>query len=243
MGASYEQRTEARKEADLMAIDLQRAAGILEEVATLWRRAELYGHQPSSSAPASLQDAARSLADAVRALTDAGSEDHPALAFSAVVQLAALQSNAALSAAVTGGHLGDAEMWAAIQDILLQAGNHLWSLISHLAKTGEMPLAEDLTARRVAPETRGRPPQPAPPTATPGESQRALAVQRDAIDALPEADVRRLLVLIGGMDPAALHRAATTYTETFCTVAEMKASVAALQPVALIVPPHYLEDS
>jgi hypothetical protein len=38
--------------------------------------------------------------------------------------------------------------------------------------------------------------------------------------------------LIGGTDPAALQRAAATYTEMFCAVADLKASVAALQPVA-----------
>ena len=58
--------------------------------------------------------------------------------------------------------------------------------------------------------------------------------QRTAIDALPEIELRRLLSLIGGMDPAALQRAAAAYTETFCAVAEMKASVAALRPVALL---------
>jgi hypothetical protein len=39
-------------------------------------------------------------------------------------------------------------------------------------------------------------------------------VQRAVIDALPEIDVRRLLVLIGGVDPAPLQRAAA-YTDMF----------------------------
>lgn len=47
---------------------------------------------------------------------------------------------------------------------------------------------------------------------------RALAAQYEAIDALPEAEMRRLLKLIGGTNPAALQRAAATYTETFCAV-------------------------
>ena len=62
---------------------------------------------------------------------------------------------------------------------------------------------------------------------------RALAAQYEAIDALPEAELRRVLRLIGGTDPAALQRAAATYTETFCAVPQVKASVAALRPLAL----------
>jgi hypothetical protein len=54
-----------------------------------------------------------------------------------------------------------------------------------------------------------------------------LAVQRTASDALPGTELRRLLCRIGGMDPAALQRAATIYTETFAA-GSMQASVAAL---------------
>ncbi len=71
------------------------------------------------------------------------------------------------------------------------------------------------------------------PAADSGEACRALAVQCEAIDALPEAELRRLLKLIGGADPSALRRAAATYTETFCAVPQAKASVAALRPLAL----------
>lgn len=67
-------------------------------------------------------------------------------------------------------------------------------------------------------------------------------MQRAAIDALPEAELRRLLLLIGGMDPEALQRAAATYTETFSAVAEMKGCVAALRPLALPVPCGDLQD-
>jgi hypothetical protein len=66
-----------------------------------------------------------------------------------------------------------------------------------------------------------------------------LAIQRAAIDALPESELRRLLVLIGGLDPAALQRAAAVYTETFSAMAEMTSSVAALRPVALALPGNY----
>ncbi len=81
------------------------------------------------------------------------------------------------------------------------------------------------------------------PAADPGAARRVLALQSQAIDELPEAELRRLLKLIGGMDPAALQRAAATYTEMFCAVAQVKASVAALRPVALAVPYDYPQDS
>lgn len=243
MSGSHDERAAARKDADLMVTDLMSVSGVLEEVATLWRRAGLFGQEAPSGSLGNLRRAARGLADTVRALPDADCGQHQALAFSAVTQLAALENNAALAAAATGDrHPGDAAMWAAIQGRLHQAGKHLWSLISHLAETGETPLTEDVTARRDAPMMRGRPPRPQPPAAESGEARQALAMQRDAINALPEVDLRRLLDLIGGMDPAALQRAAATYTEMFCAVAEMQASVAALRPVALAAPCNYPQD-
>ena len=217
-----------------MATDLSRVSGLLEEVATLWRRAQLYGQQSSPIAPGSLQDAARSLADALRLLPDADSGEHPALAFAAVAQLAALESNAARSAAMTAErHLGDAGIWAAVEGALLQVGKRLWSLITCLAEIGEPRLAEGPAAGRRALATWATPSLPA---AGSRETRQALATQRAAIDALPEVELRRLLVLIGGIDPAALQLAAAIYTETFSAVAEMKGSVAALRPLALAKP-------
>jgi hypothetical protein len=90
---------------------------------------------------------------------------------------------------------------------------------------------------------RRRPPRTHPPAVDSEEARRALAIQRKAIDALPEAELRQLLILIGGMDPAALQRAAATYTEMFCAADDMRASVAALRPVTLTVPSDYLQDS
>ncbi len=241
--SSYDQRATARKHADLMATDLNRVSGLLEEVATVWRRAELYGQRSASMAPASLQDAARNLADAVRALPEAACEDHPALAFSAVAQLAALQDNASLSVAVTGrSHLGDAGMWTAIEGALLQARNRLWSLITCLVKVGDASQGENVAAEWDSPATWDSPPAPNRAAADCTEPGQALAMQRTAIDALPEIDLRRLLGLIGGIDPEALQRAAAAYTETFCAVTEAKASVAALQPVALAVVSDRLQD-
>jgi hypothetical protein len=243
MSGSHDERAAARKDADLMVTDLIGVSGVLEEVATLWRRAGLFGQEPPSGILDNLQAAARGLADTVRALPDADCGQHQALAFSAVTQLAALENHAALAAAATGDHHpGDAAMWAAIQGSLHQAGKHLWRLVSHLAETGETPLAEDVTARRNARMMRGRPPGLHPPAMDSGEARRVLALQRHAIGALPEPDLRRLLGLIGGMDPAALQRAAAIYAEMFSAVAEMQASVAALRPVALAAVCNYPQD-
>ena len=144
---------------------------------------------------------------------------------------------------MTGGsHLGDAQIWAAIHGVLLKVGNELWSLISHLVKIDESSSAEDMTTLREGPATWDRVASPDLPAAAFVESRRALAMQREAIDALPEVDLRRLLGLIGGMDPAVLQRAAATYTETFCAVTEAKASVAALRPVALAVPCDNMQE-
>jgi|ERR1039458_6702596 hypothetical protein len=71
---------------------------------------------------------------------------------------------------------------------------------------------------------RGRLARPQPAAAETRDAQRALALQGEAINSLPEAELRRLLTLTGGMDPAALQRAAAAYTEMFCVVAGLEAS-------------------
>jgi hypothetical protein len=234
----------ARRAADLMITDLERVNGLLREVATFWRRAGLDADQSSPYSPGNLQDAARRLAEEVHALPEANCEEHPVLAFSAVTQLGALEGNAAFAAAETcGGRQADAAMCAAIAAGLHQARQDLWSLICNLARTGEPSRPADVTADPDTPVTGGRQPQAESPAAGSGEWQRALAMQRTAIDALPEADLRRLLRLIGGLDPEALRRAATAFTETFCAVAKMEPSVAALQPVAMAVPCTDLKDA
>jgi hypothetical protein len=140
MSGSFDQRTATRKEADLMVTGLITVSGMLEEVATAWRRAELFGPEPPASSPGHLQRAARNLADTLRALPDKDSDEHQALAFSAVTQLAALENNVVLAAGMLGdSHVCDAEMWVTIQGVLRQVGKHLWSLISHLVKIEETP--------------------------------------------------------------------------------------------------------
>jgi hypothetical protein len=89
---------------------------------------------------------------------------------------------------------------------------------------------------------RDRPAQPQRAAAETGNAQRALEIQGNAIDALPDVELRRLLQLIGGMDPAALQRAAAAYTEMFCAVAGMEASVAALRPVAMAAACDYPQN-
>jgi hypothetical protein len=237
MGASQDHWAAAQRDADLMVTDLASVSGMLEELATLWRRAGLYRQQASPGSPCALQHAVRKLADDVRAIPEADSGQHPALALSAAVQLAALEKDAARPAGTAeGSHPPEARMRAAIQARLHQSRGRLWSLICTLARAGETLPGGDLTPGQEAPAARGRPASLPPRAAGPPEWQQALAMQQAAVDALPEAEVRRLLLLIGGLDPAALQRAAAAYAETFCGVAAMKASVAALQPVALAVP-------
>jgi hypothetical protein len=241
MHGSDDQRAAARQAAELMAMDLTRVSGLLEEVGTLWRRAGFYPRPSAPIAPASLQTMARNLAEVLHLVPDTDSKEHPALAFAAVAQLAALEGNAARSAALTADrHLGDAGLWAGVEGALLHAGEQLWSLITCLVNIGEPRPAEGRAAAQVAAATGGRP--SGRPAAGPAEARRALAMQRAAIDALPEADLRRLLSLIGGLDPEALQRAAVTYTETFCAVTEMEGSVAALRPIARAAPADHLHD-
>lgn len=233
MSGSHDHRAAARQDAELMVTDLMRVSGMLEEGATLWRRAGLYGQQSSPGSPGALQQAVRKLAEDIRSIPEADCEQQPILAFSAAAQLAALERNAALPAEGTcASALPDTGMRAAIQGRLHQIHGQLWSLISVLARIGQIPLSGDSTARQVELAVSSGPANPLPPGDNPGDWQQALAMHRTAIDALPEVELRRLLQLVGGLDPAALQRAAAVYTETFCAVSELQASVAALAPVA-----------
>jgi hypothetical protein len=144
MSGSYDQRAAARDDAALMVTDLMKVSGMLEEVATVWRRAELFGQQPPSSSPENLQTAAKSLADTLLALPDADCDTYQALAFSAVAQLVALESSVVHAAEVTGNSpLCDTQMWTTVQGSLHRVGRQLWSLISHLVRIQEISLAED----------------------------------------------------------------------------------------------------
>jgi hypothetical protein len=151
MSGSHDQQAAARKDADLMVRDLDRVSGLLEEVATVWRRAEIFGEQPSASSPGHLQGAARSLADTLRGLPDADSGQHQALVFAAVIQLAALERNVTRVAAVTGNrHLGDSGLWRELRSSLGRAGKQLWRLICHLVNIEDTPLTEDVMAGRAS---------------------------------------------------------------------------------------------
>ena len=231
MSRISEQRAAAHHEAGLILSGLAGISGLLEEVTTVWRRAGTCG-PASPDSPGGLQARTRNLADAVRGLPDAGSGEIPALAFSAVTQLDALGRDVAAAAATARSHdLGDRRLWAGVQERLPLISGHLWSLLGHLAASGGRPGPQELAAGDGTPALSGAAvsrPSPAPD----GEAQLALAMS-NAIDALPEAELRRLLKLIAGLDPEALQRAAACYTEMFCAVAEVEASVAALLPVAV----------
>jgi hypothetical protein len=236
-----DQRAAVRTAVGRVVADLYRVSGVLEEAATVWRRAGIYGRRPGFITPGSLRGAAGDVADALLLLAAADPGQQPALAFSAVAQLAVLASDVARCASAAGDpRPGDAEMWATVQRALAPARNQLWKLASSLARAGDRHPAEDVTAASARP-ARTLPPRPGPP-ADRRAWQQALTMQRAAIDALPETEVRRLLGLIGGMEPAALQRAAAAYTDIFCAVAEMKGSVAALRPIALAAPCRYAAE-
>jgi hypothetical protein len=138
-------RAAVRQYVEPVVVDLIRACGVLEEVATVWRRAGLFRQQPSSCSPANLQDAARKLAALLRALPDTDSGERRALVCSAETQLAIIEKDVVHAAAVTTGRrIGDAEMWATIQGLLQRAGEQLRSL-SRLG-AGDTALTEDASS-------------------------------------------------------------------------------------------------
>jgi hypothetical protein len=241
VSVNYDQRAAVRTAVGRVVADLSRVSGVLEEVATVWRRAGIYGPRPGFSTPGGLRGAAGDVADALLLLAAADPGQQPGLVFSAVARLAVLGGDVSRCASAAGeSRLGDAALWAAVQAALALAGDRLWTLAGCLARAGDRHPAGDVTAPGAPParEVPRRPGRPADRRAWP----RALAVQRAAIDALPETEVRRLLGLVGGLEPAALQRAAAAYTDIFCAVAEMTGSVAALRPIALAAPQHYAAE-
>jgi hypothetical protein len=78
------------------------------------------------------------------------------------------------------------------------------------------------------------------PTARQAVDSRAVILKQEHAwcRARPPDQGKRLVMT----DPAALQRAAAAYTEMFCAVASLKASVATLQPVAAGVPAQGLLD-
>jgi hypothetical protein len=134
---SHDVQAAAREQVDFMVSDLSGVTSVLEEVATMWRRAQLFPQQAAACSPSNLQQAAGRLAGLLRVLPDTSTGERRALATSAVAQLAALADDVASAARMADDrHVGDAEMWAGIQDRLLRVRERLRSLIADL---GERP--------------------------------------------------------------------------------------------------------
>jgi hypothetical protein len=131
MGNGYPQLAGTREDLDVLRTELHAAAGLLEEAATVWRRAGLHSPEVQSCAPHKLREAALGLASALGTWTCAAAEQRPDLARSAAAQLAGLGQAATRAAAITkGAGLGDSELWTAIHGSLRRAQERLTRLIS-----------------------------------------------------------------------------------------------------------------
>jgi hypothetical protein len=131
MGNGYAQWAGGREDLDVLRLELQAAAGLLEEAATVWRRAGLVGPEMQSCAPHRLREAVLGLASALGTLTCAAADQGPDLAMSGVAQLAVLGQAATRAAGVTdGAGLGDSELWSSIHGSLRRAEERLTRLTS-----------------------------------------------------------------------------------------------------------------
>jgi hypothetical protein len=135
MISSHDVQAAVSEQADFMVSDLTSVASALEEVATMWRRAELFPPQAVASSPSSLQRAAGRLAGLLRALPETGTAERLALVSSASAQLAELARNVVTAARMAGDrNVGDAKMWETIQDRLRRVRKRLRSLTADLAE-------------------------------------------------------------------------------------------------------------
>ena len=116
--------------ARLLAFDLARVSGALEEIATTWRRA--WPTRPEL--PLRLQDAARALAADARGLAAADSPQAPGGGLSVTSRLSALENGVATAQAMTRAPgmppAGDAGLWEYLDTALRQAGTRLPDLTS-----------------------------------------------------------------------------------------------------------------
>lgn len=148
----YDRLQAAREDLDILVGDLGSLSGQLEELATTVRRAGLAGMpELLPSFHTRITDAPGRLAATLHALVDAGADQSPSLAFSAVAQLAALESDVcAVAAAATPGDRFRAEDDAGIGEMIKGTLHgirmRLWSLISHLVKIREWSLTSQLGA-------------------------------------------------------------------------------------------------
>jgi hypothetical protein len=145
MSDSYDRLLAAQEDLTLMVSDLTGLSGQLEELATAVRRAGLSTMlelQPSFHKR--FGDACHRLLATLHALVDAGVDQPPALAFSAVAQLSALENDisAVAAAAIPGDQFRREGPGTGpnLAGTLQRIRKRLWSLISHLAKIKELSL-------------------------------------------------------------------------------------------------------
>lgn len=120
--------------ARLLAFDLARVSGALEEIATTWRRAWPARPELPLRLPLRLQDAARELAADARGLAAADPPQAPGGGLSVTSRLSALENGVASAQAMTRAPgmppAGDAGLWDYLDTALRQAGTRLPGLTS-----------------------------------------------------------------------------------------------------------------
>jgi hypothetical protein len=145
MIGSHQVQAATREHVDLMVSALSGVTGVLEEVATMWRRAELFPPLAAATSPSNLQQAAGRLTGLLSVLPDTGTDEWQVLGPSAAAQLAELADNVVIAARMAGDmHVGDAEMWEVIQDRLRPVRERLRRLIAEFSeRQGEEPCARN----------------------------------------------------------------------------------------------------
>jgi hypothetical protein len=136
MNDSYDRLLSAREDLGLLLSGLSNLSGQLEEVATTARRAGLAELGPGLHR--GLQDATGRLAATLHSLAEAGTDQPPSLAFCAVAQLGALESDVAAAAAAAED--SSPALTAALTVTLQRVRSRLWSFISHLVRIKEWSL-------------------------------------------------------------------------------------------------------
>lgn len=115
--------------ARLLAFDLARVSGALEEIATTWRRAWPTRPELPLQLPLRLQDTARQLAAGVRELAAECPAQSADRVRSVASRVSALQDCLASAQAMTCGHgtppAGDAGLWDYLNAALDRAGSQL----------------------------------------------------------------------------------------------------------------------
>ena len=136
MSDGYDRLQAAGEDLRLLVSDLSQLSGELEELATVGRRVGLE-HPPGFQRR--IRDSAARLVATLEALVAAGTGQQPGLAFSAVAQLCALESDiAAVVPPADGSGYGGERLRVTLTATLQRVRRRLWSLISHLVKIKEL---------------------------------------------------------------------------------------------------------